>query len=86
MLIEIKIKIGHDIVFNINQITFKSTHLLDKMALVQFQWNTTVSQKTKLGHFLERVKFICVLLPGIFFDSSSTVMAPTAKSSMPLTT
>ena len=41
MLIESKIKIGHDSMFNIHQTNFKSAHLLNKMALVQFQRNST---------------------------------------------
>ena len=48
MLIESKIKIGHDSMFNINQANFKSTHLLNKMALVQFQRNSTVV--SRLSH------------------------------------
>ena len=32
MLIEIKIKIGHNSIFNIPQANFKSAHLLHKMA------------------------------------------------------
>ena len=43
MLIESKIKIGHDSMFNIHQTNFKSAHLLNKMALVQFQSNRTVA-------------------------------------------
>ena len=42
MLIESKIKIGHDSMFDICQTNFKSVHLLNKMALVQFQRNSTV--------------------------------------------
>ena len=42
MLIEIKIKIGHDTMFNIHQANFKSAHLLDNMALVQFERNRCV--------------------------------------------
>ena len=42
MLIESKIKIGPDSMFNIHQANFKSAHLLDKIALVQFQRNRTV--------------------------------------------
>ena len=43
MLIESKIKIGHDNMFDIYQANFKSAHLLDKMALVQFQRNRSVN-------------------------------------------
>ena len=43
MLIESQIKIGHDSMFNICQTNFKSAHLLNKMALIQFQSNSTVS-------------------------------------------
>ena len=42
MMIESKIKIGHDSMFDINQATFKSTHLLNKITLVQFQRNSIV--------------------------------------------
>ena len=42
MLIESKIKIGHGSMFNIHQANFKSAHLLNKMALIQFQSNRTV--------------------------------------------
>ena len=42
MLIESKIKIGHDSMFNIRQANFKSARLLNKMALVQSQRNRTV--------------------------------------------
>ena len=42
MLIESKIKVGHDSMFNIRQINFKTAHLLNKMALVQYQRNSTV--------------------------------------------
>ena len=45
MLIESKIKIGHDSMFNIPQTNFKSAHLLNKMALVQFQCSSTVLAK-----------------------------------------
>ena len=44
MLIEIKIKIGHDSMFNIPQTNFKSAHLLNKIVLVQFQCSRTVHQ------------------------------------------
>ena len=37
MLIESKIKIGHDSMFDIHQTNFESAHLLNKMAHVQFQ-------------------------------------------------
>ena len=47
MLIESKIKIGHDSMFNIRQTDFKIAHLLNKMALVQSQSGRTVH----LGHF-----------------------------------
>ena len=42
MLIESKIEIGHDSMFNSHQASFKSAHLLNKMALVQSQMNSTV--------------------------------------------
>ena len=42
MLIESKIKIGYDSMFNVPQAYFKSAHLLNKMALVQFQCSRTV--------------------------------------------
>ena len=42
MLIESKIKIGHDSMFNIPQTNFKSAHLRNKVALVQFQCSRTV--------------------------------------------
>ena len=42
MLIEIKIEIGHDSMFNVGQANFKSAHLLNKMALVQSQRNSTL--------------------------------------------
>ena len=41
MLIESKIKIGPDSMFNIHQASFKSAHLLNKIARVQFQRNMT---------------------------------------------
>ena len=43
MLIESKIKIGPKSMFNIHQANFKSAHLLDKIALVQFQRNRTAN-------------------------------------------
>ena len=42
MLIESKIKIGYDSMFNVPQANIKSAHLLNKMALVQFQCSGTV--------------------------------------------
>ena len=42
MLIESKIEIRHDSMFNIPQANFKSFHLLNKMALVQSQSDRTV--------------------------------------------
>ena len=45
MLIESKIKIGQGIMFNIRQTNFKSAHLLNEMALVQFQRKSTVIGK-----------------------------------------
>ena len=42
MLIESKIEIRHDSMFNIPQANFKSAHLLNKMALVQSQSGRTV--------------------------------------------
>ena len=42
MLIESKVKIGHDSMFNVPQANFKSAHLLNKMALVQSQCSRTV--------------------------------------------
>ena len=42
MLIESKIKIGPDSMFNIHQANFKKAHLLNKISLVQFQRNRTV--------------------------------------------
>ena len=42
MMIESKIKIGHDSIFNVFQASFKSAHLLDKMALVQSQRNMII--------------------------------------------
>ena len=45
MLIESKIKIGYDSMFNVPQAYFKSAHLLNKMALVQSQRNSTVPIK-----------------------------------------
>ena len=50
MLIESKIKIGHDSMFNIHQTNFKSAHLLNKMALVQFQRNSTVFSDGQLAY------------------------------------
>ena len=44
MLIESKIKIGHDSMFNICQANFKSANLLNRMAPVQFQCRRTVSK------------------------------------------
>ena len=44
MLIESKIKIGHDSMFNVPQANIKSAHLLNKMALVQFQCSRTVTR------------------------------------------
>ena len=44
MLIESKIKIGYDSMFNVPQAYFKSAHLLNKMALVQFQCSRTVKK------------------------------------------
>ena len=44
MLIESKIKIGHDSMFNIPQTNFKSAHLLNEMALVQSQSGRTVDE------------------------------------------
>ena len=62
MVIESKIKIRHDSMFNIPQTNFKSAHLLNKMALVQFQRNSTVvtvhllqSLVIKLAEYLIRV-------------------------------
>ena len=43
MLIESKIKIGPDSMFNIHQANFKSAHLLDKMILLQSQSGKTVA-------------------------------------------
>ena len=43
MLIESKIKIGHDNTFDICQSNFKSAHLLHRMALVQSQCSRTVA-------------------------------------------
>ena len=42
MLIEIKLKIGHNSIFNISQANFKSSHLLNKIDLVQSQSGRTV--------------------------------------------
>ena len=42
MLIESKVKVSHDSMFNIPQANFKSAHLLNKMALVQSQSGRTV--------------------------------------------
>ena len=42
MLIESKIQIKHYSMFDIPQANFKSAHLLNKMALVQFQCSRTV--------------------------------------------
>ena len=42
MLIESKIEIRHDSMFNIPQANFKSAHLLNRMAPVQFQCSRTV--------------------------------------------
>ena len=42
MLIENKIKIGHDSILKICQASFKSAHLPNKMALVQSQRNSSV--------------------------------------------
>ena len=50
MLIESKIKIGHDSMFNIPQTNFKSAHLLNKIALVQFQRNRTVTLTSYIFH------------------------------------
>ena len=44
MLIESKIKIGPDSIFDIHQANFKSAHLLNKIDLVQFQRNRTVNE------------------------------------------
>ena len=43
MLIENKIKIGHDNMFDIPQTNFKSAHLLNEMALVKSQSGRTVT-------------------------------------------
>ena len=53
MLIEIKLKIGHNSIFNISQANFKSSHLLNKMALVQSQSGRTVLQLTN-AYLLEQ--------------------------------
>ena len=56
MLIESKIKIGPDNMFNIHQANFKSAQFLNKIALVQFQRNRTVGNPAKLVsqyHLLE---------------------------------
>ena len=44
MLIEIKLKIGHNSIFNISQANFKSSHLLNKIAHVQFQRKEPAAQ------------------------------------------
>ena len=52
MLIESKIKIGPDSMLDIHQANIKSAHLLNKIVLVQFQRNRTVSgnpNKRQLG-------------------------------------
>ena len=49
MLIESKIKIGYDSMFNVPQAYFKSAHLLNKMALVQFQCSRTVDCNNLIG-------------------------------------
>ena len=51
-------------------------------------WPDVMKSKTKKKncHLSNHCALFCDVLPGIFFDSNSTVMAPTAKSSMPLTT
>ena len=51
MLIEIKIKIGHDSMFNIPQTKFKSAYLLKKIAFVQFQCSRTVCFELNLHCF-----------------------------------
>ena len=42
MLIESKIKVGPDSMFDVHQANFKSTHLLNKIAFLQYQRNRTV--------------------------------------------
>ena len=44
MLIESKIKIGPDSMFSIHQANFKTSHLRNKIALIQFQRNSIVNQ------------------------------------------
>ena len=62
MLIESKIEIGHNSMFNICQASFKSAHLLNKMALIQSQRNSTVivayfGMKIGYNHCLSFTKF-----------------------------
>ena len=61
MLIESKIKIGYDSMFNVPQTYFKSAHLLNKMALVQFQCSRTVSIKTIIKSMIMIISLICQL-------------------------
>ena len=70
MLIESKIKNGHDSMFNVPQAYFKSAHLLNKMALVQFQCSRTVH----IGNFhvpmkLEGRIFKKMLINEVNFDT-----------------
>ena len=59
MLIESKIKIGYDSMFNVPHAYFKSAPLLNKMALVQFQCSRTVHGEkivTRAKTMLRRVE------------------------------
>ena len=56
MLIESKIKIGYDSMFNVPQAYFKSAHLLNKMALVQFQCSRTVAAEVQKCGIYRQIK------------------------------
>ena len=58
MLIESKIKIGPDSMLNIHQANFKSAHLLDRIALVQFQRNRSVSTKVLNSYTVSTFKIV----------------------------
>ena len=66
MLIENKIEIGHDSMFNIPQANFKSAHLLNKMALVQSQCSRTVAACAILFNSpVDKIRFVLIILVSI---------------------
>ena len=64
MLIESKIKNGYDSMFYVPQTYFKSAHLLNKMAIVQFQCSRTVRGSSVVGQLIvPKWTFLCFLQP-----------------------